>query len=172
MIYQPAEDTFLMQEVLEKELPKLINNKTKFLEIGCGSGYLLEVANKFLDKSQITGCDINPEAVKYCKTKGFNVIQSDLFSTIPDKFDIIIFNPPYLPEDKREDKESQLATTGGKKGDEVIKEFLKQAKQHLSKEGKIFLLVSSLTPSEKIHGKVIARKKLFMEELTVIQIEA
>ena len=57
-------------------------------------------------------------------------ITSDLFDKIPKnkKFDIVAFNPPYLPEDKREDKESQLTTTGGKKGNEITLRFLKKAK--------------------------------------------
>jgi methylase of polypeptide subunit release factors len=46
----------------------------------------------------------------------------------------------------REDKESALATTGGKQGDELILKFLKQAQKHLTKKGIILLVLSSLTP--------------------------
>ena len=195
-IYQPSEDSHLFADFLKKELPKLVNkNKNlKFIEIGCGSGILLKTASKFLNKKNIWTCDINSQAVKYCKEKGFNAIQSNLFQAFSQagsteelhntrenhqpkfskvKFDLIIFNAPYLPLDTREPKSSQLATTGGKRGDEISLKFLKQAKQYLNKNGKIFLLISSLTPIDKIKKlwphKIVARKKVFMEELLILK---
>lgn len=166
MIYQPAEDSYLMQEVLRK---KIKDKNISVLEIGPGSGIQLETL-KEIGIEKIFSCDINPEAVKHCKELGFNCIKSDLFENIKDKFDLIIFNPPYLPEDKNEDKESQLATTGGKNGSEVINKFLKQAKEHLKKNGKIFLLTSNLTKDifwRAWKKKKIARQKVFFEELFI-----
>ncbi|MCK5149296.1 methyltransferase domain-containing protein [Candidatus Pacearchaeota archaeon] len=94
----------------------------------------------------------------------------------PRKYNLIIFNPPYLPEDKREPKNSCLATTGGKKGNEIILRFLKQAKKYLEEDGKIFLITSSL--SEKIDfeklgykEKEIGCEKLFFERLCVWEIK-
>ncbi len=173
-IYFPEEDSFLMSENLKKQIPRLIkqNSDSKFLEIGAGSGINLETAfSSGIKKQNIFSCDINPKAVEYCKTLGFNCIQSDLFKNIPkQKFDIIIFNPPYLPKDFREPKNSQLSTTGGKKGNEIIIKFLKQAKNYMNKNTKIFLITSSL--SEKIDfgklgykSKLIDKRKLFFEEI-------
>jgi release factor glutamine methyltransferase len=79
-----------------------------------------------------------------------------------------------LPEDKQEDKESKLATTGGKQGGELINRFLNQAKNYLTKDGRIFLLTSSLTKGIKwLNWKknLIAKKKLFFEELYVWKIK-
>ena len=140
--------------------------------MGTGSAILSETANKFLDKKNILSADINPTAVKFAKKKGFNAIKTDLFENIEDKFDLITFNAPYLPEDSRELKSSQLATTGGKHGDEISIKFLEQAKKHLNKNGKVFLLISSLTPMnnlKKFNPKIVARKKIFMEELRILE---
>jgi release factor glutamine methyltransferase len=171
LIYSPAEDSFLLKKVLEKEIPQSFkkNKNITFLEIGVGSGIQLQVAKNFEIKN-IQGADINKAAVKHCKQQGFNCIQSNLFSNIKNKFDIIVFNPPYLPKDKKEDEESKLATTGGKEGSEIINEFLIQAKNHLKKDGKIFLLISSL--SENINWlnykkKLVSEEKLFFEKLEV-----
>jgi len=79
-----------------------------------------------------------------------------------------------LPEEKDEPKDSMRATTGGKKGDEISLRFLKKARAHLKKGGRIFLLVSSLTPLNKIKKfkpKVAAEENLFMEKLLILEFD-
>jgi len=169
-IYQPAEDSYFFSKFLKKYLSK--NKINSYLDMGTGSGILSEIASKFLDKKNILAADINPDAIKIIKQKGFKTIKTNLFSKITGKFDLITFNAPYLPRDKREPKDSQLATTGGKCGDEIAVKFLKQAKKYLNKNGKIFLLISSLTPIDKLNKfnlKIVAKKKIFMEELLILQ---
>jgi release factor glutamine methyltransferase len=171
--YQPEEDSYLMSDILKKEFPKLLidNSNLKVLEIGAGSGIQLETLfNIGIKKQNIFACDINLNAVKNCKHLGFNCIGSYLFEKIKGKFEFIIFNPPYLPKDKKEPYNSKIATTGGRKGSEIINKFLKQAKNYLESNGKIFLITSSLT--ENINWlnwekKIIGKKKLFFEELYV-----
>ena len=176
LIYQPEEDSYFLSEVLKKEISKLIkkNENLRILEVGVGSGIQLENLNNLgIKKENILGVDVNKDAVEYCKKLGFNVSKSDLFSKVKGKFNLILFNSPYLPEDKKEDKESKLITTGGKKGSEIINKFLIQARKHLEKQGKIFLLTSSLTKGIKwldYKKKLIAKKKLFFEELYVWEV--
>ena len=67
-IYQPAEDSFLLSEIL-KEILK--DPDITVLEIGCGSGIQLQTILKTGVKN-IFSCDLNPEAVKHCKKLGFN----------------------------------------------------------------------------------------------------
>jgi len=174
-IYQPAEDSFLMSRILKNKLPDLLkqNPDLKFLEIGAGSGIHLETAkNAGIKKENIFSSDIDIKSVNHCNLLGFNCIHSDLFENIKDKYDIIIFNPPYLPEDSHEPKDSQTATTGGKKGNEIILKFLQHAKEHLEENGKIFLITSSLAENinfEKLayDAKEIGCEKLFFERLCI-----
>lgn len=168
-IYEPSDDSFLLTEVLKN---KIKNKNPNFLEIGIGSGMQLITA-KALGLTKIQGVDINPKAVEHCRNLGFDCRVSNLFKNIKGKFDLIIFNPPYLPEDIRENDDSKLATTGGKKGSEIINKFLKQAKKHLEKNGKIFLLTSSLTKEinwKNWKKKKVAEKKLFFEKLYVFEL--
>ena len=169
-IYEPAEDSYFFADFLNKFIKK--NKINSYLDMGTGSGILSEEVSKFLDKKDILAIDINQESINFLKQKNFNAIKSNLFLKVKDKFDLITFNAPYLPRDLREPKSSQVVTTGGKLGDEISLRFLKQAKKHLNKNGKIFLLVSSLTPMyeiEKFKPTIVAKKKLFMEELLILE---
>lgn len=167
LIYTPAEDSFFMSETLKK---KIKNKNIKILEIGAGSGIQLQTLKELgINNKNIFSCDINPEAVQHCKLIGFRCIRSDLFENIKGKYDLIIFNPPYLPEHKHD---KQTDTTGGRRGNEIILKFLQQAKSHLEKNGKIFLITSSHTgkidfKKYNYKFKKIANKKLFFEELFV-----
>lgn len=155
---------------IELKLSTELDRSIKYLDMGTGSGILAETALKFLDKKNVIAVDINPDAVEQLKEKGINGILSNLFKNVKGKFDVISFNAPYLPKDEREDEESQVYTTGGEKGDEISVRFLNEAKKHLKKNGKIFLLISSLTPIKRIKkfgGKIVAKKKIFFEELRV-----
>ncbi len=174
-IYMPREDSYLLSEVLKDHL-KHRDKTIKILDMGSGSGIQAEMCKK-LGFENITAADIDEEAVSFLKRRGFNAVKSDLFSNIQEKFSLIVFNPPYLPEHKY-DKEKD--TTGGKRGYETIIEFLKQAKSHLEEQGKILLLFSSLSnpevikkEAEKLGYKIsfLASKNLFFEELFVYMLE-
>jgi len=177
-IYEPAEDSYLLQSTLKKYLKNKSKN-IKILDMGSGSGIqALTCRDKgFLD---IFAADINENVVEHLKKLGLKAIQSNLFSRVSSskKFDLIIFNPPYLPLDSREPSDSQSNTTAGKKGYEIIIKFLKQAKSHLLSKGSILLLFSSLSKPKIILRKakefgynyeLLDRQRLFFEELYVFE---
>ena len=174
MIYEPSEDSFLIAEYVKRHC----KNKN-VLDVGTGSGILAETAIKNGAK-EVLAVDINADAVDYCRKKGLKVIKSDLFENVAGKFDLIVFNPPYLPADEREDSESALTTTGGEEGDEILIRFFSCVKSYLSKNGIVLVLISSLTPRKRILEKIrknglkkvkIGEKKLFMERLEVWKVK-
>jgi len=181
-IYQPHEDSFLMQEVLRKLVFEKKVKLGRVLDIGTGTGILaFEIAKM---AKHIDAVDINPSALDFVKKKikelAFNnidVFYSDLFTNIKHKYDLIIFNPPYLPASEELDVYNlhKLDIIGGKTGSEIICKFLKQAKNFLTQNGKILFCCSSLGNTKAIENElkqgydyeVLARKKLFFEELFV-----
>jgi len=174
-MYFPREDSYFFSDILNVHL-KDKDKSIKILDMGSGSGILAESCTK-LGFKNIQAADIDKESVSFLKKKKIKAIKSDLFSNIKEKFDLIIFNPPYLPEDKY-DKEKD--TTGGKKGYETIVKFLKQAKKHLNKNGSIFLLFSSFSKPNIIKReakklgyevKLLAKKRIFFEELFAVEIK-
>ncbi len=170
--YKPAEDSHLLAQTIKKHIK---NKNIKVLDMGTGSGIQSEnLINLGIKKQNITASDINPQALKKAKALGVKTIKSNLFEKIPQKFDFIIFNPPYLPKHKYD---FACDTNGGKKGDEIIIKFIKQLPKHLEKNGKALLLTSSLTPKrwknflDKMKIKKLNEKKLFFEKLFVWEID-
>lgn len=173
-MYDAREDSLFLVKITKKYL-KDKNNEIKILDIGTGSGIqtknLIELGIK---KQNIIVSDIDDKALKIVENLGVKTINSNLFESFKskEKFDLIIFNPPYLPENKYD---TEIDTTGGKKGDEVIIRFIEQLKSHLTKKGVCLLLTSSITPKKwitlaeknKFIVKKIETKKLFFEELHV-----
>lgn len=131
--------------------------------------------------AQVTATDINKTAIEVAKNnaKKANVnvsfIYSDLFENISNKFDIIVFNPPYVPTEENEAKDMQsVAWDGGKDGLEVIQKFLHQAKSFLNFGGKIILLVSSRSETpphfSNFKSKILKKKSFFFERLFVLEL--
>ena len=100
-VYPPKEDTDLLARRLILLGP---GRGRKFLEIGCGSGALSMLASSLGWK--VSACDINPFAVAACKGN----LQSHYLEgqireggvgpeefPFSDKFDLIIWNLPYIP---------------------------------------------------------------------------
>jgi len=170
MIYEPDEDSFL----LVKHIKRLAKNK-RVLDMGTGFGILAETAIRS-GAVDVLAVDINEEVIDYVKSKGIKAKVSDLFSNVNEKFDLIVFNPPYLPEDELEDEETRRITTGGKNGYEILEKFIIDSKDYLNKNGKILIVFSSLTDKNKIDEvlkenkykfECLEKKKLFFEELYV-----
>jgi len=166
-VYEPAEDSFL----LAKHAAKL---KGRVLEIGCGSGIAVLNNAKNNPQNEVVGVDINPDAVKCAKEnakrnklKNAKFFKSDLFSAIApsEKFDAILFNPPYLPTSKDERVSGKLnsAFDGGKSGRRVLDRFLRAFPKFLKPHGVVLLIHSSLNNPEKTER--ILKEKGFKTEI-------
>lgn len=171
MVYEPGEDTYLLAEFVKK-----FSKDKKVLDLGTGSG-ILALTAKEAGAKEVLASDINEEAVKEAGKKGIKAVKSNLFKNIKGKFDLIVFNPPYLPKDKREKED--LDTSGGKVGNELTIKFLKQAKSFLNKDGIILIIISSLSKPEMtfdkikelgFNYKILGKNKMFFEEIFAVKI--
>lgn len=183
-VYEPSEDTFLLLAVLELQDFK---ETDIVLEIGTGTGIVaIQMAKT---TKHVVAVDINPYAVECARNnaqrnriRNMEIIESDLFLKVSGKYDVIIFNPPYLPtrEDDKVDDAVGCAWDGGKSGRRVTDKLLEQAPFHLTDRGKIIILDSSKSKYQKTIGaleksgfsaKIVKRLNLFFEELVVIMAE-
>jgi len=157
-VYEPAEDTFQLIAAVEVKEGDIV------LEIGTGVGIVaLECARI---GAEVICSDLNPYAVKLTKhnylinkssLKGsIEVRQGNLFSVVnkDERFDVIIFNPPYLPTQSEDCIGGtgwfDLATDGGIDGLELTKRFINGLSKHLKKTGRSYFVFSSLSDRKKL----------------------
>jgi release factor glutamine methyltransferase len=147
-VYEPAEDSFLFAESMNVRLGSHV------LDMGTGCGILGILAAK--RASEVLAIDINPYAVRCAKgnavLNGIDdkmlFLQGDLFTPIDSdvKFDLIIFNAPYLPfECSGQVSWLERAWTGGVDGRQVIDRFLREGPKHLKSDSEIMLMQSNLS---------------------------
>ncbi len=140
-VYPPSEDTFLLMKLLN-EFNKTLSSKTPikhFMEIGCGSGLVSIYARRIFQEAVIVVTDINSSALETTRNniisngenlKHYQFINSNLLNSFSStiEFDLVVFNPPYLPTDRNWQNDFGLKNSieGGINGSEVINSFLNE----------------------------------------------
>lgn len=164
--YPPSEDTFFMAEYLEKE------KGHSALDVGSGSGYLTRLL--LSNFSFVVGTDINFHVLTDQTYKTSNLICCNGADALNYEFDLIVCNLPYLATDEILD----IATDGGLEGFEIPKKILDSVYGKMKSGGKFIFVTSSLSNYQKLieyseklglKSTVIARKKLFFEELILVE---
>ncbi len=183
-VYAPAEDTFLLADNLDARQGERV------LEIGTGCGLLAILAAKA--GAWVVATDINQAALECARVNAhahgvanrIDLRFGDLFETVSkERFDLVIFNPPYLPIEPKEafGTPLDLAWEAGPDGRLVINRFLNKVAEYLTPNGRVLFVQSSLANIEKtiraldangLRVEVVARRKLSFEELFILRARA
>jgi release factor glutamine methyltransferase len=161
-------------ELIVDELRRLRHPEDEFtlLDIGTGSGCLAISAKKIFPKALVTATDISDEALEVAKKNGtailgsetaISFLQSDLFGSLePSVFDVILCNPPYIPERTREslaqevkDHEPSIALFGGEDGMEIYRRIFSQLNQWLATNG-IFICETGVETLEPVKSLAVS----------------
>ncbi len=150
-VYPPSEDTYLLIDSIT------IKSNDSVLDVGCGAGLATLMAASIA--KQVLSIDISLDAVQNTRENlrrnglgdNVSIVQADLLSAFSEsyKFSLIFFNPPYLPEDETR-TDMDYALIGGFSGTELTQKFIVEAQQHLTREGIIYIVVSSLADIDEI----------------------
>lgn len=164
--YEPAEDTFFLADHIQNERGQ------SALEIGTGSGYLTKILEKNFEL--VVATDIDHTTISTQDEKIQNGICCVSADALGAQFDLVVCNLPYLPSEKITDR----TVDGGKEGLEIPIQIIKSAKYRLKPGAKMLYLTSSLANYTKLMRqtelmgfdvRVLAKKKLFFEELIIVQ---
>lgn len=170
-MYLPSDDSIFLSNVVNHYYGRLA------LEIGTSSGIILKELSK--NFRIVIGTDIDFDSLKRAQSvlRNDRLVCCDAASALHDiRFDLIVTNPPYLPNNPNHvDK----TVDGGPTGIEVSIHILTSALDKLARNGKILILVSNLSDKKKLETFVsennlvmnqIAQKELFYEILEIIEI--
>ena len=147
-VYLPAEDTNLLLKAAQDE----IRPGDRVLEVGTGNGGIAIALGPAA--SLCIATDINPHAAAHALAQGVDVVRTDLYAGLRGPFDLVIFNPPYLPTqpEERLDDWLEYALDGGQDGRSVIRRFAADVRRVLAPSGRVLLLISSLTGLQEVSG--------------------
>ncbi|XP_069620797.1 methyltransferase N6AMT1 [Ranitomeya imitator] len=190
-VYDPAEDTFLLIDALEKEAEELKSGVEICLEIGCGSGVVSAFAASLIGPRAWYLCtDVNPTAAlctmetARANTVHIDPITTDLVSGLLPRLqghiDLLLFNPPYVvtPSEEVGSNGIEAAWAGGKNGREVIDRFLPLVPELLSSKGLLYLLVLKENNvddvlekmnSYRLQGSAVLSRQAGREHLTILK---
>ncbi|QYZ80377.1 methyltransferase domain-containing protein [Methanofollis formosanus] len=174
-VYQPAEDTFLLRDAALAE----VRSDDRVLEVGCGSGTVIAALRE--RAAAVVATDINPHAVRAGREQGVETVRTDLFAGLRGPFDLVLFNPPYLPTlpEERIDDWLEYALDGGPTGRATIERFAEEVGRVLAPFGRVLLLVSSLTGVDEVRKLfadlgyiviLVAEERVEDEDLVVLRI--
>ena len=164
--YPPSEDTFFLADHIKNEKGK------SALDIGTGSGYLSSLLEKSF--SLVVGTDLLFNVLRKPGYQITNRICCNVADVINHQFDLVVCNMPYL----NTNIVSDVRTDGGRNGLDVPMKIIDSAKSCVKLGGKFIYVTSSLSDFKKLisytklagfDATILARKKLFFEELILVQ---
>jgi len=150
----PREETeYWIKEVL-KEIPE----NAKCLDLFSGSGCIgVSVLNNgiYCDFGEIDDSFLKQikKNVESFSENRYEIIKTDIFSNINNKYDFILANPPYVAQDRIKEvdddtlrHEPHVALFSGKDGLNIIRILIKEARNYLNKNGR---LIFEFDPDQK-----------------------
>ncbi len=165
-VYEPREDTQLLLSALPRDLSGL-----RCLDMGTGSGIVgIEMAKR---GGIVTFVDAAPTALLNARINARllgvrgTFLLSDLFENVHGVFDLITFNPPYLPKEELND----LAIEGGS---DLIERFFDELPDHLVPNGRALVVISSLDPPripDFLQAREIVKMHIFFEDIVVLEVK-
>lgn len=171
----PRPETEELVEWILLEVDKLQSNNTSklfILDIGTGTGCIPISLAKNLPATTISAIDVSTDAIKVAQKNALlnnveiNFIEADILQTktLPQQFDIIISNPPYVRELEKAEiqnnvlqNEPHLALFVSDENPLLFYDKIADlAKQHLTKNGLLFFEINQYLGNETV--KMLTKK--------------
>jgi len=129
----------------------------RILEIGTGSGCIAIALARAFPESLVVASDLMADALdvarinveRHAMSDRIELVQSDLFERIDGTYDLIVSNPPYVPQGEAADfpreygHEPGIALTSGADGLDSSRRILQDAARYLTVGGMLALEVGA-----------------------------
>lgn len=139
---------FETEELVEntiKYINRFFTEPVDIIDLGCGSGVIGLTLEKKVSTKTVDLVDISQSALEVAQkncgnlNSKANIIQSDMFSAVNKKYDVIISNPPYIKtneeiEDIVKENEPSIALYAGEDGLDCYKKILENIKEHIKEK--------------------------------------
>lgn len=141
-------------EMLAEVAVRTVEDGNKILDMCTGSGCIaIAIAKHCVDKSvSVTGADLSDAAIMLAKENAklnhvnVDFVQSDMFSSVHGRFNLIVCNPPYvktadIPNLQKEvrEYEPRIALDGGEDGLDFYRRLSEMVRNYLAKDGVLLL---------------------------------
>ena len=136
-------------EMLVDHIKNNFSNLENVLDLGTGSGCIAIEISKLFESATILGSDVCEKALKVAKKNNnqsnnkVNFIKSNWFSDIEGQFDLIVSNPPYIPESTKLEAstlfEPKVALFSEETGLKDLKKIISEAINYLKINGALIL---------------------------------
>jgi len=165
-IFIPRSETEEMVELILRRTTR--DRELTCLDLGTGAGVIAICLAKFLSLSRVIAIDYSTEALalaaQNAQLNGVSerivFVQSNWFSSVHGKFDLIVTNPPYIIEDRIttlskevRDHDPHIALSGGKDGLEAITAIINQVPKYVKNSTLLAMEVGD-DQAEKIKEKL------------------
>lgn len=154
--FKVTKDTLIPRpetELLVEQLVSLNRDRgpVRILDLGCGSGAIIDSLLAELPEARGMGVDISPGAAAVTRENAqslgvgdrLETVVSDLYEKVPreEKFQVLVSNPPYIPEGNlaglqaEVHREPRRALDGGRDGLDFYRRILRDLWSYLDPEG-------------------------------------
>jgi release factor glutamine methyltransferase len=146
----PRPETERLVELALERL-RVMPGTPRVLDLGCGTGAIALCIKSEQPRATVLASDINPEAIQLTLENAaqlgleIEVIETPLFDGIEGRFDLIVSNPPYLPEldaatlEPEVQREPASALFSGQDGLDLTRALVKIARERLGPSGWLLL---------------------------------
>ena len=155
-VFIPRPET---EGLVEEAIRRVGDRAARIADVGCGSGCVAISIASSLPNSRVYAIDISPAALAVARDNATrngvssridflagDLLQPLLSQTDPPVLDVVVSNPPYVPEvdlaglqPEVRDFEPRVALTAGPDGLDVVRRLLPQAETLLAPEGLLML---------------------------------
>lgn len=169
----PRPETEILVEEAIKELTKLAElgklSELRFLEIGVGSGCIAVSILANVPTATAFATDISPAAIEVARRNAerhnvadrLTLVEGDLFAGVEGRFDMIVSNPPYVPDGDIADMQTEVrdfephnALFSGADGLDIVRRIIGDAPKHLNSGGFLFIEIG-IGQTEQLKGHFV-----------------